>query len=184
MSSIAPLDDRMLHATNNDADVAVVKHNSQLQLLAPNLTQSASDESSHEDATSSDGSIVGKRDHDIQPIDIVFTGTRKNEVVVEPVTGISYPETLNGFMFIGCGVRTKYLVFHAYTVGVYLDMAAATASQRNNANRGDWINQILLDPNIPRIFRLVLNRNVTSAQYIGATFDALTPLMRGQHLEK
>ena len=175
----------MLHAQINDADDAESKQNKKLQLLAHNLTQSASEESTgNEDAILSDGSTSGKRDHDIQPMDIVFTGTSNDEVVVEPVTGISYPETLNGFLFIGCGVRTMYWVFHAYTIGLYLDMAAVTASQRNSAKSGDWMKQVLLDPNIPRIFRLVMNRNVTSAQYIGATFDALTPLMRGQHLDK
>jgi hypothetical protein len=54
----------------------------------------------------------------------------------------------------------------------------------NNIKTEDDVDKLLLNPNVPRVFRLVMNRNVTSSQYIGATFEALLPLMRGKDLDK
>ena len=53
-----------------------------------------------------------------------------------------------------------------------------------NIKTDDDVDKLLLNPDIPRVFRLVMNRNVTSSQYIGATFEALLPLMRGKELDK
>lgn len=194
MSCLTAVNDRALqgvaiHKPEDDSTAV------EIQLSTPNLTQSDSEESTSDNGASDntknktrDDSIEGgKRDREIPPLEIKFTGTGPRDVTVEPVTRISYPAALNGYTLMGCGVRTKYLIIHAYTVGLYLDMSAVTKIAAKNCSpisEEDWMNQILLDPNIPRIFRLVLNRNVTSAQYIGATLDALTPLMRGQDLDK
>lgn len=144
--------------------------------ITPSLSQSRSedeDSCEHELKTASSG-----RDHDIEPIAIEFSG----KSTVEPVTGIEYPQCLNEYkQFIGCGVRTKYLFFHAYAVGVYLNIEhSLLKSIKTDCD----IDKVLLNPNYPRVLRLVLNRDVTSNQYIGATFDALLPLMRAKDLDK
>jgi len=146
-------------------------------------------ESASEGSTSSNGeSTRRKRDHDIQPMKIVFGGTTSS--IKEPIMGIAYPATLNGYSLVGCGVRTKYFVFHAYAVGFYLDLKTARfvhpPPPLDSAIdvQDKWITRILLDPSVPRIFRLVMNRNITSAQYISATFEVLTPLMKGKDLDK
>jgi hypothetical protein len=122
---------------------------------------------------------VKKRgDHDIEPIDIIYTG---EPGTVEPTTGIAFPASLNGYEFIGCGVRTKYLFFHAYAIGVYFDVEPTVLQ---NIKTDEDISDFLLDPKYPRVFRLVLNRDVTSNQYTNATFEALAPRMRGKDMDK
>ena len=87
--------------------------------IVPDLSHS-SDSGSDETCAAGaghDNTIIrtssSKRDHDVEPISISFSG----ESTVEPVTGIEYPASLNEFTYLlGCGVRTKYLFFHAYTV--------------------------------------------------------------------
>lgn len=102
--------------------------------------------------------------------------------VQEPTTKISYPEYINNMKFIGCGVRTKYFFIHAYAVGVYFK---SSDLQRKSIIKTDQdMEQFLLNPQYSRLFRIVLNREVSSKLYIGATMDALQPLMRGKDLDK
>jgi hypothetical protein len=87
--------------------------------IVPDLSHS-SDSGSEETCTAGESKYntinrtsSSKRDHDVEPISISFSG----ESTIEPVTGIEYPASLNEFTYLlGCGVRTKYLFFHAYTV--------------------------------------------------------------------
>ena len=132
----------------------------------PSVSRSSSEEGSQ------DPDVEARRDHDVEPMSIVYSN---EDGATEPTTGIIYPAELNEFKFIGCGVRTKYYVFHAYTVGLYLGV---------DIKPEDSIGDLLLDPKHPKIFRLVMNRNVTSSQYMGAIYDVLTPLMRGQDMDK
>ncbi|CAB9512543.1 isomerase [Seminavis robusta] len=140
--------------------------------ITPDLSRSESgDEGEH--------NVGLQRDHDIEPIEIVYT-TDESETI-EPVSGIHFAGGMNQYKFIGCGVRTKYLVFHAYAVGLYLDMESVDMAKMKTS---DDIDDVLLNPHYARVFRLVMNRNVTSSQYMGAIYDALTPLMRGQDMDK
>ena len=138
--------------------------------LTPDLSQSDSDESSAD--------LRGKRGREIKPIDIVYTG---KPGVVEPITGVAYPTGLNQYRLIGCGVRTKYMIVHAYAIGLYLDVDTAILDDVKNA---EDIQEMLLNPEYSKVFRIVMNRNVTSSQYMGAIYDALTPLMRGRDMDK
>lgn len=141
--------------------------------LIPAITQSESDDTYEQQIEISNENA----DHDVKPIDIHFTG----KVAREPVTGIEYPAELNGYKFIGCGVRTKYMIVHAYATGVYLKVEPSVLE---NIRTEKDMCKLLIDPSHPRVFRIVLNRDVTSAQYIGAIFDALTPLMKGDDMDK
>lgn len=133
-------------------------------------TMSRSDDSEDE-TTISTLDPEHRSGEEIEPITIVYA---EQVGAVEPVTGISFPTGLNQYQFIGCGVRTKFYVFHAYAVGLYLD------GDVKNHKTSD----LLLDPEHPKIFRLVMNMNITSAQYIDAIYDSLTPLMKGQDMDK
>lgn len=138
--------------------------------LTHDLSQSDSDES-HDVPELKPG-------RDIQAIAIVYTG---KPGIIEPTTGVAYPTGLNQYKLIGCGVRTKYMVVHAYAVGLYLDVEPSVWEK---VKTEEDIQDLLLNPDHPKVFRIVMNRNVTSSQYIGAIYDALTPLMRGQDMDK
>jgi hypothetical protein len=138
--------------------------------LTPDLSSTDSDES-HDNPDF-------KRGHNIQPIGIAYSG---KPGIIEPITGVAYPTGLNQYKLIGCGVRTKYLVVHAYAVGLYLDVEPSVWEK---VKTDEDIQDLLLNPDNSKVFRIVMNRSVTSSQYIGAIYDALTPLMRGQDMEK
>jgi len=191
MSSVAPINsDRAMISSETAPPVSPDKFVNEFD-----VSQTESDSYDSQDIltaspSSADGTIKKKKknkqlqqqkrgEKEIDPIAIVFQDNHPSEMV-EPTTGILYPGALNAsYQLMGCGVRTKYLVIHAYAVGLYLD-----SSCLKNLQTDQDVQQVLLDPKYPKIFRLVLNRNVTSAQYLGASMDALTPLMRGRDLDK
>lgn len=172
MSSIGSLTDDMLVAARELGELSGKKPHSCLKdcpravMDTPGLSQSSSEEGSE------DSVVKLKRDHDVDPMPIIYS----QEVgAIEPTTGIVYPAGLNHYKFIGCGVRTKYYVFHAYTLGLYIEA---------DVKHDDDIRALLLDPVYPKIFRVVMNMTVTSRQYMGAIYEVLTPLMKGRDMDK
>lgn len=76
--------------------------------------------------------------------------------------------------FVGCGVRVKYGFIKVYAVGTYadpMDMAALKPLSRDDRIKA------LLDPAVPRIIRIVMNRGLSIEKYTSAIVDALEPRM-------
>lgn len=133
--------------------------------LTPDLSTSESD--------SEDTETELKHDYELQKMDIVHS----EEVgAVEPTTGIVYPASINQYKFVGCGVRTKFYFIHAYTVGMYIDTTMIEP--------GIDMRTLIMDPKYPKIFRLVMNRTISSGLYKRAIFDAIAPRMGGQDMDK
>lgn len=99
--------------------------------------------------------------------------------VEEPDTGIMFPPMINGFTFMGCGVRIKYVFVKVYAVGSYLDPTQFVGKKDDAA-----IEKALLDPAYHRTIRIVMNRSMTMDKYNDAIVEALTPRMNGQDLDK
>lgn len=97
----------------------------------------------------------------------------------EPDTGIMFPPMVNGFSFMGCGVRIKYVFVKVYAVGAYL-RPDDFAGMKDDAA----IEKKLLDPNTHKVIRIVMNRSMTMDKYNDAIVEALTPRMNGQDMEK
>jgi len=97
----------------------------------------------------------------------------------EKATGIMFPPMVNGFSFMGCGVRIKYVFVKVYAVGVYLRPEHVKGVTDDAA-----IEKALLDPNHHKVIRIVMNRAMTMDKYNDAIVEALTPRMNGQDLEK
>ena len=65
-------------------------------------------------------------------------------------------------------------------MGSYFDPIAVSAVK----TRGDdEIKRSLLDPNVPRTIRIVMNRNLSIEKYTTAIVEALEPRMKGEDLE-
>ena len=99
--------------------------------------------------------------------------------VQEPDTGIMFPPMVNGFTFMGCGVRIKYVFVKVYAVGCYFDPTQFVGQKDDAA-----IEKALLDPGYHRTIRIVMNRSMTMDKYNDAIVEALTPRMNGQDLDK
>lgn len=133
--------------------------------LTPDLSKSESE--------SEDTETELKHDYELQAIDIVPS----LEVgAVEPTTGIVYPAAINQYKFAGCGVRTKFYFIHAYTVGMYIDTSVIKP--------GIDMRTLIMDPKYPKVFRLVMNRTVSSGLYKRAIYDAMAARMEGQDMDK
>jgi len=100
--------------------------------------------------------------------------------VTEPATGILFPKLCNGMSLAGCGVRYKYGFVKVYAVGSYFDPLAVSAVKTRGV---DEIKTALLDPNVPRTIRIVMNRNLSIEKYTTAIVEALEPRMKGEELE-
>ena len=135
-----------------------------------NETPALSKSSSEDGSEGAEDSL--ERGREVDPMEIVYS---REEETKEPTTGILYPAGINQYKLIGCGVRTKYYILHAYTIGLYMDV---------DVKKGDNIRDLLLDPAHPKVFRVVMNMYVTSRLYMGAIYEALTPLMNGQDMDK
>lgn len=101
------------------------------------------------------------------------------KAVQEPDTGIMFPPMVNGFSFMGCGVRIKYVFVKVYAVGAYL-RPEEFAGMKDDAA----IEKALLDPNTHKVIRIVMNRSMTMDKYNDAIVEALKPRMNGQDLDK
>ena len=101
------------------------------------------------------------------------------QAVEEAATGIMFPPMVNGFTFMGCGVRIKYVFVKVYAVGAYL-RPEEFAGMKDDAA----IEKALLDPNKHKVIRIVMNRSMTMDKYNDAIVEALTPRMNGQDMEK
>jgi subtilisin family serine protease len=99
--------------------------------------------------------------------------------VEEPDTGIMFPPMVNGFTFMGCGVRIKYVFVKVYAVGAYLHPEDFAGMKDEAA-----IEKALLDPNKHKVIRIVMNRAMTMDKYNDAIVEALTPRMNGQDMDK
>jgi DNA-binding transcriptional ArsR family regulator len=86
---------------------------------------------------------------------------------------------INGFTFMGCGVRIKYVFVKVYAVGGYFRPEDFIGLKDDAA-----IEKALLDPNNHRTIRIVMNRSMTMDKYNDAIVEALTPRMNGQDLDK
>lgn len=102
------------------------------------------------------------------------------EPVQEPDTGIMFPPMVNGFTFMGCGVRIKYVFVKVYAVGAYLRPENFAGIKDDDAA----IEKALLDPNYHRVIRIVMNRSMTMDKYNDAIVESLKPRMDGQDLDK
>lgn len=99
--------------------------------------------------------------------------------VQEPDTGIMFPPMVNGFTFMGCGVRIKYIFVKVYAVGCYFDPTRFVGQKDDAA-----IEKALLDPGYHRTIRIVMNRAMTMQKYNDAIVEVLTPRMNGQDMDK
>lgn len=101
------------------------------------------------------------------------------EAVKEPDTGIMFPPMVNGFTFMGCGVRIQYVFVKVYAVGAYLKPEDFTGLRDD-----EFIEKALLDPSKHKVIRIVMNRSMTMDKYNDAIVEALKPRMNGQDLDK
>ncbi|CAB9526637.1 Chalcone-flavanone isomerase [Seminavis robusta] len=101
------------------------------------------------------------------------------ESVKEPDTGILFPPMVNGFTFLGCGVRIKYVFVKVYAVGAYFRPENFLGMPKDDKA----IETALLDPNNHRTIRIVMNRSMTMDKYNDAIVESLKPRMNGQDLE-
>lgn len=106
---------------------------------------------------------------------VIMAGT----AVEEPDTGIMFPPMVNGFTFMGCGVRIKYVFVKVYAVGAYLHPEDFAGMKDDAA-----IEKALLDPFKHKVIRIVMNRSMTMDKYNDAIVEALTPRMNGQDMDK
>ena len=66
-----------------------------------------------------------------------------------------------------------------YAVGTYLDpLAMSMVKSQGEAE----VKKALLDPNYPRVIRIVMNRDLSSEKYTAAIVESLEPRMQGQDL--
>jgi hypothetical protein len=101
----------------------------------------------------------------------------------EPSTGIVFPQECNGMNFLGCGVRIKWGLVKVYAVAAYMD----TNSMKGLGIKGksnDNILKTLMDPSLPRVIRIVMNRGLSIEKYTSVIVESLTPRMNGQDLDK
>jgi hypothetical protein len=98
----------------------------------------------------------------------------------EPATGILFDALCNGYTLVGTGVRVKYGLIKVYAVGTYIDSNAVA----NIKNDSAAIEAALLNVNVPRTIRIVMDRNLGIQKYTEAIVEALTPRMHGQDLDK
>lgn len=101
------------------------------------------------------------------------------DAVQEPDTGIMFPPMVNGFTFMGCGVRIKYVFVKVYAVGAYVRPENVQGLKDDAA-----IEKALLDPNCHKVIRIVMNRSMTMDKYNDAIVEALKPRMNGEDLDK
>ncbi|CAB9504148.1 expressed unknown protein [Seminavis robusta] len=99
--------------------------------------------------------------------------------VTEPDTGILFPPMVNGFTFMGCGVRIKYVFVKVYAVGAYFRPENFLGMPKDDKA----IETALLDPNNHRTIRIVMNRSMTMDKYNDAIVESLKPRMNGQDLD-
>jgi hypothetical protein len=98
----------------------------------------------------------------------------------EPATGILFDALCNGYTLVGTGVRVKYGLIKVYAVGTYIDSNAVATIKNDSAA----IEAALLNVNVPRTIRIVMNRKLGIQKYTEAIVEALTPRMHGQDLDK
>jgi hypothetical protein len=99
----------------------------------------------------------------------------------EPATGIVFDALCNGYTLVGTGVRVKYGLIKVYAVGTYIDSSAVASIKHDSAAA---IEAALLNVNVPRTIRIVMNRNLGIEKYTEAIVEALTPRMHGIDLDK
>jgi hypothetical protein len=99
----------------------------------------------------------------------------------EPATGILFDALCNGYTLVGTGVRVKYGLIKVYAVGTYIDSNAVATIKNDSAAA---IEAALLNVNVPRTIRIVMNRKLGIQKYTEAIVEALTPRMHGQDLDK
>jgi hypothetical protein len=102
--------------------------------------------------------------------------------IKEPVTGILFPNMVNGFYFCGAGVRIKYMVVKVYAVASYFDPLAMSAIAKSHHPTD--IEEALLNPAYPRTIKIIMNRNLSAEKMTAALVEALEPRMKGQDLDK
>jgi len=101
------------------------------------------------------------------------------EPVREPETGLMFPPMVNGFNFMGCGVRIKFGFVKVYAVGCYFDPATLKGLE-SSAD----IEKAFLEPEVPRVIRIVINRSIPMDKYNNGIVEALSPRMKGVDLDK
>ncbi|GMH83568.1 hypothetical protein TrVE_jg14269 [Triparma verrucosa] len=92
----------------------------------------------------------------------------------EPKTGISFPIMVDGFRFLGSGVRVKYGFVKVYAVGAYADPGDVKGVEDVAAK--------LNSSSVSKSIRIVMNRSLSVEKYMAAIMEALEPRMNGQDL--
>lgn len=98
----------------------------------------------------------------------------------EPATGIMFPRLVNGMTLAGCGVRVKWGFVKVYAVGTYFDPLAMSMVKSQGETE---VKKALLDPNYPRVIKIVMNRNLSIEKYTAAIIESLEPRMNGEDLD-
>jgi hypothetical protein len=101
--------------------------------------------------------------------------------VVEPRTGVSFPERRDGMTLLGTGVRTKtFLKVKVYAIGLYVsDAALAGPLARYRGRTADpAFYRELVTGDFPKQFVMVFVRDATAGQVRDGFYEALPTIDR------